>query len=126
MRLDATAARRRGPALTALVDVVFILLFFFMLAARPPAPQVLELQSAGAASEPVGTGTRSAVVTAHGRVHFDGRELAPQDLARELQAASPATIALGVDASATLQDLIDVVDALRMAGVTVELTAGAP
>ena len=49
--LAAETPRRRRPSLTAMIDVVFLLLVFFMLAARFGLPEALPLALAGDGSD---------------------------------------------------------------------------
>lgn len=127
MRLERAAPRRSVPALTALVDIVFILLFFFMLAARTAPPQGLALRveapsppAAGAAEVP------EAIVRSGGRVGYGGREVDADALAGELGGAQAAELRLRADRDARLQDLVIVLDALRRAGIAVQLLPGVP
>lgn len=128
MRLESATRKRSTPALTALVDIVFILLFFFMLAARTAPPRALELRveapspgaAAGAADVP------EAIVRSGGRVDYDGRELAAGELADRLSGAGVARLSVRADGGARLQDLVTVLDVLRRADVAVQLLPGAP
>lgn len=128
MRLEPATRKRSAPALTALVDIVFILLFFFMLAARTAPPRALELRveapspvaAAGAADVP------EAIVRSGGRVDYDGRELGAGELADRLSGTGVAQLRVRAHGSAQLQDLVTVLDALRRADVAVQLLPGAP
>ncbi|MFP5305020.1 MAG: ExbD/TolR family protein [Gammaproteobacteria bacterium] len=125
MRLEPAARRLRAPALTALVDVVFILLFFFMLAARPPAPRALELRvdvpGAGAAAA-----MPQALILGGARVGYRGQSFSPSELATQLRAERAAAVRLHADPQAQLQDLVSAFDALRAAGIAAQLSAAAP
>lgn len=127
MRLEPAPRKRSAPALTALVDIVFILLFFFMLAARTAPPRALELRvevpssaTSGAADVP------EAIVRSGGRVDYEGRELAAGELADRLSGAGVSRLSVRADGGARLQDLVTLLDALRRAEVAVQLLPGAP
>lgn len=127
MRLEPATRKRSAPALTALVDIVFILLFFFMLAARTAPPRALELRveapspaTAGSADVP------EAIVRRGGRVDYDGRELGAGELVDRLGGTGVAQLRVRAHGSAQLQDLVTVLDALRRADVAVQLLPGAP
>ncbi|MEQ1439464.1 biopolymer transporter ExbD [Fontimonas sp. SYSU GA230001] len=124
MRLDRGAQRRVVPGLTALVDVVFILLFFFMLAARPPPPRALDLQM-GPSVDPAAAAPAEAVVLRGGRLRWAGREWAAAELAAELHARRARSVPLAAEPAARLQDLLQAFDALRAAGLGVELAGAA-
>lgn len=125
MRLEWSSPRRRAPALTALVDVVFILLFFFMLAARPPPSRALELQARvpDAAGMSVAGKTAAALVLSGRRLRFGAQEAEAEVLAPRLRAQGIDALGLRTDPSAQLQDLLDARDALQAAGIAVHLAA---
>ncbi|MDJ0820876.1 MAG: biopolymer transporter ExbD [Paracoccaceae bacterium] len=54
LNLAADTPRRRRPSLTPMIDVVFLLLVFFMLAARFGLPEALPLTLAGTGAEYTG------------------------------------------------------------------------
>ncbi len=129
MRLDAAAGpRKRMLGLTSLVDVVFILLFFFMLAARGAPPQALSLTVSDAASPapPAAVADRPQGllrVLGGGRIELDGRLLETSALVPTLRAASRDQVQVRVAPAAQLQDLIDALEPLRAAGIGVDLLA---
>ncbi|MDA7425342.1 ExbD/TolR family protein [Thalassococcus lentus] len=109
--------RRRRPSLTPMIDVVFLLLVFFMLAARFGAPvsQPVELGGQGAGY----TGAPRLVTVLPDRLLLNGIEVA--DLAGALQplVADPSdVIALRAGDNVTVQRLITVLSDLRAAGYT--------
>lgn len=122
MRFDTTAPRRRLISLTPLIDVVFILLVFFMLASSLVKWQVVELGA------PAAQGGKSAVVGAWlVRVHPGGLDLnaepiAESDLADRvagrLEDDPNQQILVMPSAGVDLQRLVDTLDRLRRVGAT--------
>jgi len=128
MRLDAaTPSRRRVLALTSLVDVVFILLFFFMLAAREAPPQALAL-TLGDASSAGSPSPRVAQLTVlgHGQLQLDGVAMPVGALVPALRAGAREQVQLRVASAAQLQDLVDVLAPLHAARIGVDLRTPVP
>ncbi|WP_169577734.1 ExbD/TolR family protein [Sinimarinibacterium sp. CAU 1509] len=113
--------------LTSLVDVVFILLFFFMLAARESAPQALSLTVSDATETSAAASTSQGLlrVLGSGRIELDGRVLELSALMPVLRAGARDQVKVAVAPAAQLQDLIDVLEPLRAAGIGVHLLAPA-
>lgn len=114
----ATRPRRR-ISLTPMIDVVFLLLVFFMLAARFGADQAIPLRIATGAGEWEGPPRLVDVLP-------DGQRLNGVDLDAGALAAALAPlvrdrtdpIVLRPREGATLQRLVDVVETLSAAGFT--------
>ena len=128
MRLDRAPRRGRLIGLTPLVDVVFILLVFFMLASTLEGRRGLAVS---AATGP-GSGGEGAWLV---RVHNDGRlDLAGRPVAlAELDAALAARLAgdpdrsvlVQADAAVPLARLVAVMDAAAAAGAgSIAVAAG--
>ncbi len=126
MRFDTTAPRRRLISLTPLIDVVFILLVFFMLASSLVTWQVVELGAAAAQGDG-NTLVGSWLV----RVHADGLDLNAEPISEaDLAARVVERVAGGIGDQADqpilvmpspgvdLQRLVDILDRLRQAGAT--------
>lgn len=114
--LRQTAPRRR-VSLTPMIDVVFLLLVFFMLASRfgVEHDQPLTAAGAGAYSGP----PRLVQVTPAG-VSLNGQEIAPDALAaalRPLMASASDVVVVAPRDGANVQRLVVVVSALRAAGI---------
>lgn len=112
-------ARRRRPSLTPMIDVVFLLLVFFMLAARFGTEQAL---SVGAALTGGGDyrGAPRLVTVAPGDVRLNGRTLDPAalpDALRPLMPDAQALVVLRAVEGADLQAVVRVLDALDAAGI---------
>lgn len=80
MRLEARHPARRLVSLTPLIDVVFILLLFFMLATRFEDWHRLPLAAAEAGSGPAAEGALLVRLHAGGGLDIAGRPVAPSGL----------------------------------------------
>lgn len=120
----APAPRRRRASLTPMIDVVFLLLVFFMLASRFGAEGALPAAAAGAGGE--WRGPPRLVGIAPDALRLNGLDVAPEALAaalRPLMTREGDPVILRPEDGATLQRVIDVADALRAAGVSTLLLA---
>ncbi|MEM9725155.1 MAG: biopolymer transporter ExbD [Pseudomonadota bacterium] len=111
--------RRRLVSLTPMIDVVFLLLIFFMLASRFAVETRLELAPAGSGGGYQGP-PRLVSVQSEG-VALNGAPLPLADLPAALDAlAADRTqiVVLQPQDNADVQDLVGVIDALRGAGFT--------
>jgi biopolymer transport protein ExbD len=108
----------RRPSLTPMIDVVFLLLVFFMLAAR--FGHDLSLPVATGGGETGYEGPPRLVTVGAGTLSLNGRETAldalPDALAPLMSDPSDIVV-LRPDAGVDLQRLIAVSDALRAAGL---------
>ena len=110
--------RRRRPDLTPMIDVVFLLLVFFMLASRFASETAIPLAAAqGQGGEWRGP-LRLIDLGPGGAVALNGTPLAPGDLAARLGplVEGPEDPILLRGREASLQDLTAVMEALRAAG----------
>jgi len=118
----APIRKRRRPSLTPMIDVVFLLLVFFMLASRFGADQVMPLPlPLGGGGGAAYSGPPRLVEIAADGVRLNGRTVAPGALSAALaplMTAPDDTIVLRGGEGATLQDLVSVADGLRAAGYT--------
>ena len=125
MQLERLPARRRSPiGLTPLIDVVFILLLFFMLASSLTRLHAVALQSQSADGEQGAAPPALLLrVQADGGLDLNGEPLA----ASELRAALASSLTRRPDLSVivqpadrvNLQVLLQVFDQLAEAGVPV-------
>lgn len=114
----AQPRRRRRISLTPMIDVVFLLLVFFMLASRFDTDGALPLAITGAGAEWVGP-PRLVDVTPT-EIRLNGVATGPDALVGALNPLMPgpdATIVLRGRDGATLQALVDVMQRLRDAGL---------
>lgn len=118
MQIDLGAPPRRKPSLTPMIDVVFLLLVFFMLAARFGVDQVMPLPLAGGA----GDGYRGAprlVDIRPASVALNGVAMTEASLPGALSpliAAPTDTVVLRGRNGADLQRIVDVAEGLGEAG----------
>lgn len=110
----------RRPSLTPMIDVVFLLLVFFMLASRFGADSVLELALASPRAEgPLWQGPPRLVGVTPEGVRLNGVETAPEALPGALAALmqSPEDPVILRAEGADVQRLVAVLDRLRAAGL---------
>lgn len=120
------ARSRKTISLTALIDVVFILLMFFMLTSSFSQLQALALKSASAVEEvPVkSTDPALLIVDDAGRFYFNSRS-APAQTVKELRAdiAADQAVVLLPYSNTSVQVLVDAMQSLKTAGFE-QLTLG--
>jgi biopolymer transport protein ExbD len=116
--IDIGGARRpRRPSLTPLIDVVFLLLVFFMLASRFGGESALGV-SAGGGGE-TWSGPPRLVDIGAGTVRLNGIDVTPETLAEALAplvAAMDDPVVLRVGADADVQALAAALSRLEAAG----------
>lgn len=124
---NVLAPRRRRPiSLTALIDVVFILLMFFMLTSTFSQWQALSLTSASADSHATTSEPQLVLIYADGRLRVLHETLSPLlshgTLAAALTHGVPVVIS--AEESATLQQITAV--AAVLGGAEVSYSIGQP
>ena len=108
-----TIIRRRRPSLTPMIDVVFLLLIFFMLVARFGVDKVIDINlpsALGENSQYVGA-PRLVEIKSGNLVSLNGLEIPLDQLSNNLSKLMPspnALIILRSSAEANTQDLLDV------------------
>lgn len=117
----APKVRRRRPSLTPMIDVVFLLLVFFMLASRFGADTTLAITPAQAGSGAYNGAPRLIDVGPSGVIFLNGAPitwdaLAPQVV--ELMTGPDDVVILRPKDGATVQDLTNVMTHLRDNHVT--------
>ncbi len=110
-------ARRRRLSLTSLIDVIFLLLLFFMLSSTFSRFAEVELSAAGAGSA-ARTDTKASFLQLGAEtLHVNGQEIALQALAQSFADIAPTTQTLPVIVSlrddVTAQRLTDILVVLR-------------
>lgn len=125
MRLERTPARAgRAISLTPLIDVVFILLLFFLLASHFDQWGALQLDTgASLATNPSAAEAQASLLRLHadGALELDGEALDPAHLGARLESLRAERPALAVvvqaDAEVPLQDLVSLIDRLVALGI---------
>lgn len=122
MQIDVAPRRKRGVSLTPLIDVVFNLLLFFMLASSLARWSGLELATG---SEPANTSETPAadiylLETGQWRYQGEALELSAltKQLGRELQDGSISSVILRAQDDVRLDALVVGFDQLSHAGIT--------
>lgn len=123
--------RRHDPEIniTPLIDMVFLLLIFFMVSSTFTQQSQVELVLPQASAQPQQTPPHAieVAIDQHGQWYVAGSLLPDtgvQTMVRALRAALPKdgdespTLIINADAAATHQAVIDVMDAARQAGLT--------
>ena len=108
-----TISRRRRPSLTPMIDVVFLLLIFFMLVARFGVDKVIDINLPSALGQNAQyEGVPRLVEIKSGNiVSLNGSEIPLDQLSSKLSKLMPnpnALIILRSSAEANTQDLLDV------------------
>ena len=113
-------APRRRIALTPMIDVVFLLLVFFMLASRFGHERVVEFALAGGAGAGWSGPPRLVDIGAGAAVRLNGVATRPEALPAALAALMQAPMDPVVlrASGGTAQDLLAVMAALQGAGIT--------
>ena len=115
--------RRRRPSLTPMIDVVFLLLIFFMLVARFGIDKVIDinLPSALGQSSQYEGAPRLVEIKSGKIVSLNGTEIPLDQLSSKLSKLMPspnALIILRSSAEANTQDLLDVLLYLKSEKIT--------
>ena len=108
-----TVIRRRRPSLTPMIDVVFLLLIFFMLVARFGVDKVIDinLPSALGQSFQYEGAPRLVEIKSGNIVSLNGTQISLDQLSSKLSQLMPSPNALIIvrsSAEANTQDLLDV------------------
>ncbi len=110
---------RRRPSLTPMIDVVFLLLVFFMLAARFGQEGALDLAIGGGGAD--WQGPPRLVRIAGDSVQLNGQAVTPEALIQALTRLTETVsdpIVIRADEGVALQRLLDVMAGLEQGGFT--------
>ncbi|MEM9047187.1 MAG: biopolymer transporter ExbD [Pseudomonadota bacterium] len=120
MGLNLPPSRRRRPSLTPMIDVVFLLLVFFMLASRLGVETAMTV-TVGGDGQTGWTGPPRLVDLRADTLALNGVGIALDALPTRLQrlmAAPGDPVILRVHDGTPLQSMVDVIAALQAAGFT--------
>lgn len=133
MEFEGRRRPRHGPNLTPLIDIVFLLLVFFMLTSHFVRDQSLNiaLPEAANAADLNDDGPVEVVLEAGGGLSIDGTAVTPDELSarlRQLLESRPQKlVTLRGDRAAHLGAAVAVLDAARQAGaISVDVVARQP
>ncbi len=118
--------KRRAVGLTSLIDVIFLLLLFFMLASSFTRYQLLDVSSGGQGG---GAEFKPAYLRIHtsDRIDLNGVSLDKTDIAERfavLASNDNALVAIWSGPEADVQDVVDVMSAARQSGLKTVLVTG--
>ena len=118
---DKPIERRVALDLSPLMDIVFLLLIFFLVTTTflPDAGMDLELPESSTAA-PSEVAPTVVSVSQEGAIQFDGRAVSVEELQQAVQALSQADrqkITVRADARVGYGVIVRIIDALRTAGV---------
>ena len=122
MEIQGLTSRHKTPNLTPLIDIVFLLLVFFMLTAHFVKDQSLDivLPEASSAENLEEQGALEIVINNEGEILVDEKMIKPDELEASLQQAlqgrSNKQVILRGDKNSKLDLTVQVMDAARKAG----------
>ncbi len=126
MRLPDASHRASEPDLTPLINIVFLLLIFFMIAGTLAARDALTITPAAAVHGDSARPARSLVIGADGALALDGQPLSlAQARARLDDAERPGVLFVKPDRALPAATLLEILGELNTAGdgLRVELLA---
>lgn len=117
MRLDLPARKPASIGLTPLIDVVFILLVFFMLATRfiDLARQPLSVAVAGE-ERPLDNSVMLIRVLSDSSIELNGKQMSLEQARQQLRDAPAQPVYVDSAAEASLQAVLRVTDMLQQVG----------
>lgn len=123
MEFEGRSRVQEQLSIAPLIDVVFLLLLFFMVTSSFHQPEAIELDlPSSTTSTPDQDRPTEIAVNADGIIHLDGSELDLDSLkaavAEKVAGDSATVFAVRTDAGAVVQLMVDVLDAVRAGGGT--------
>ena len=120
MRFPIPSRRNESENTLPLINVVFLLLIFFMIAGRLSEADPFQVMPPESSSE-IHPGERDLLVhvDAQGAVALEGQPIAAEHLAAEVTRLLPESgvVRLKADGAADAAQVVDVMESLREAGV---------
>jgi biopolymer transport protein ExbD len=117
MQLEASGFRRRRISMTSLIDIIFLLLLFFMLSSTFSRFADVELGASGGSSSARQPSSPAFLKLSATRLLFNGSEVPASALAAKLRQLRASTgvdsIVLSVDDTASSQQLVDTLLTLK-------------
>ena len=133
MEFEGLRRSSHTPNLTPLIDIVFLLLVFFMLTAHFVKDEsiAIALPEAQSSSELNDEDVLEVTIDAHGQIHINGNAVALAALETELssllQGRENKWVTLRGDREANLEKAVTVLDAARKAGAeSVDIVTNKP
>ncbi len=122
MRIERPPRRRNSILLTSLVDVMFVLLFFFMLASSYLDWHEISIDTAGRGTAAPSAGTAWTLqLLPGGQLQLNDQRMAVSELEARLKAAGDSLVVVAAAPGVPLQELIVVIDRIKAAGVKMTL-----
>lgn len=123
MRIEAPLRRKNSILLTSLVDVMFVLLFFFMLASSYLEWHTLSLNLGGSGAQAQSTGEApwTLQVLVNGQYALNGEFLPLASIHATLTQQKGRKLVLQPGPGVTLQELVAVLDELKPSGAVLVL-----
>jgi biopolymer transport protein ExbD len=120
MAIGGGSRPRRPLGLTPLIDVVFLLVIFFMLASRfgDEGKLVLDVVAAAPAASEVAQASRRIDIDASGALRLQGESVAKEELERALALHPERPVLVLPAGDAPLQSIVTVLEIVGAAGVT--------
>lgn len=122
MLLEAPAPRKQLISMTPLIDVVFILLLFFMLSSTFVKTRQLEIKAAGASSSQLQSQVQKILLHVGSTVTIDGMSYALQsdEFERILNrfASDDDKVTVAAMGPVKVQNIIRLIDQARQAGIS--------
>ena len=110
---------RAAVSLTPLIDVVFILLIFFMLVSNLQSTNMIDLRVADRNATPTQTQDRALLVTiSRDALQLDGQPVSLAQLREQVALQPQRQVALEPADGVSLQRIVTVLDQLRGAGAS--------
>ena len=126
MVLPRPPRRRNSILLTSLVDVLFVLLFFFMLTSSVLDWRSITIDAQAAAPAVGGRESPVLELLPGRRLRLSAEEFALDGLAAQVAAQGVHAVTVVPAPGVPLQDLVDVIEALRRASVGLSLARSEP
>ncbi len=112
MALDVLKKRRKRLSMTSLIDVIFLLLLFFMLSSTFSKHGEIELTSSTGGGADTDRTVRFLKLNAE-QILLDGQTVSLQQVTSVLQSDKPQTVVISLGQETTSQQLIDLMAVLR-------------